>query len=65
MNTYRITFLDWSCRQYLETGEPTRHLDYEARSAADALRKWGNHFYGYAAERIERIDACKRIREAL
>lgn len=55
MNRYRVYFLDWTSRQFLETGEPLRHLEYEARNGADALRKWGNHFWGHQAERIERV----------
>ena len=53
MKTYRIWFLDWTTKAFLESGEPLRHRDYSARNAADALRQWGNHYYGYTAERIE------------
>jgi hypothetical protein len=55
MNTYRIFFLDWTTKEFLETGEPVRHRDYRAPNAAGALRTWMNHYYGYAAESIERL----------
>lgn len=56
MKTYRIWFLDWSTTRYYETGEPLRYRDYTARSATQAYRQWMNHYYGYAAERIEVVD---------
>ena len=55
MKTYRIWFNDYSHRQFLETSEPLRSLDYRASNAAGAFRQWTNHFYGYMAERIELI----------
>lgn len=60
MNTYRIHFLDWTTKQFVETGEPLRHRDYEAPNAAGALRAWMNHYYGYAAERIEKLPPQKK-----
>jgi hypothetical protein len=62
MKTYRVWFLDWSSTRFYDTGEPLRYRDYEARSAADALRKWTNHFEGYAAERVELVDRPRRAR---
>lgn len=57
MKTYRIWFNDYSHRQFLETSDPLRYRDYQARSAADALRRWHNHYFGYMAERIEQIES--------
>lgn len=63
MNTYRIHFLDWSNRRFFETGDPLRYKDYEARNAAGALRTWMNHYYGYCAESIERLDTQNETRD--
>lgn len=55
MKTYRIWFLDWTTKSFLESGDPLRYRDYEAKSASGALRSWLNHYYGYSAERIEKL----------
>lgn len=56
MYTYRIHFDDYTTKQYIETGEPARVREYHARNSADALRQWMNQYYGYTADRIERIE---------
>ena len=55
MNTYRVYFDDYTTKGYIETGEPNCVQEYQARNRADALRQWMHHYYGYTADRIERI----------
>lgn len=64
MNTYRIHFDDYTTKSYIETGEPARVREYHARNAADALRQWLNHYYGYTADRIECITKVPRQQKA-